>query len=49
MNAQERIMLDPKILVGKPVSKGTRLAVEFIIDLLAAAGPKPRVYKITLA
>ena len=32
---QDRIILDPKILAGKPVIKGTRLAVEFIIDLLA--------------
>jgi len=28
-------VINPKILVGKPVVKGTRLAVEFIIDLLA--------------
>jgi len=26
---------DPQILTGKPVVRGTRLAVEFIIDLLA--------------
>ena len=31
----DRIVIDPNILVGKPVVKGTRLAVEFIIDLLA--------------
>ena len=31
----DRIIIDPNILVGKPVVKGTRLAVEFIIDLLA--------------
>ncbi len=35
MNWQERIVVDPGILVGKPVVKGTRLAVEFIVDLLA--------------
>lgn len=35
MNWQERIIIDPNILVGKPVVKGTRLAVEFIVDLLA--------------
>lgn len=35
MNWQERIVIDPSILVGKPVVKGTRLAVEFIVDLLA--------------
>ncbi|AUS99827.1 antitoxin [Nostoc sp. CENA543] len=35
MDWQTRITLDPNILVGKPIIKGTRLAVEFIIDLLA--------------
>ena len=35
MNWQERIIVDPEILVGKPIIKGTRLSVEFIIDLLA--------------
>jgi uncharacterized protein (DUF433 family) len=35
MDWQERIVIDPNILVGKPAIKGTRLAVEFIIDLLA--------------
>jgi len=36
MNWQERITVDPEIQVGKPIVKGTRLAVEFIIDLLAS-------------
>ena len=35
MSWQERIVINPEILVGKPTIKGTRLAVEFIIDLLA--------------
>ncbi len=30
----ERIVLDPKILVGKPVVRGTRIAVEFVMELL---------------
>ncbi len=32
---KDRIVVDPAILVGKPVVKGTRLAVEFVVDLLA--------------
>jgi len=35
MNWQERITVDPKVLTGKPIIKGTRMAVEFVIDLLA--------------
>ena len=32
---QERITINPNVLTGKPVIKDTRLAVEFIIELLA--------------
>jgi uncharacterized protein (DUF433 family) len=35
MNWQDRIMVDSAVLAGKPVIKGTRLAVEFLIELLA--------------
>lgn len=31
----ERIMVDPRVLAGKPVIKGTRLAVEYILKRLA--------------
>jgi uncharacterized protein (DUF433 family) len=35
MDWRERITVDPQILVGKPIIKGTRISVEFVIDLLA--------------
>jgi uncharacterized protein (DUF433 family) len=31
----ERIVLDPEVLVGKPVIRGTRLSVEYVLNLLA--------------
>ena len=30
-----RITLDPKVMIGKPVIRGTRLTVEYILGLLA--------------
>ncbi len=35
MNWEDRIEINPRVLAGKPVIRGTRLAVEFIIELLA--------------
>jgi len=32
---QERIVLAPGVLAGKPVVRDTRLAVEFVVELLA--------------
>ena len=32
----ERIVVDPKILAGKPIVKGTRVSVELVLDRLAA-------------
>jgi uncharacterized protein (DUF433 family) len=42
---EERIEINPRILVGKPVVKGTRLAVEFIIELLAQGWPESEILR----
>ncbi|MGO9543661.1 MAG: DUF433 domain-containing protein [Rhodomicrobium sp.] len=43
MRSDERITLGPAVLAGKPVIKGTRLAVDFFIGLLAEGGNEARV------
>ena len=45
MNWQERIVADPRILAGKPMIKGTRLAVEFVLDLLANGWSEAEILK----
>jgi uncharacterized protein (DUF433 family) len=35
MEWRERIVVDPAVAVGKPVLRGTRLSVGFVLDLLA--------------
>jgi uncharacterized protein (DUF433 family) len=45
MTWHDRITLDPKILVGKPIIKGTRIAVEFVVDLLARGWTVERIVR----
>jgi uncharacterized protein (DUF433 family) len=45
MDWKERIIIDPGILAGKPVIKGTRLAVEFIVDLLANGWTNEEIFR----
>lgn len=42
---KERITVDPKVLAGKPIIKGTRIAVEFILDLLANGWTTEKILK----
>jgi uncharacterized protein (DUF433 family) len=43
MDWRERIVVDPGVLVGKPVIKGTRIAVELVIDLMARGYSKEQI------
>jgi uncharacterized protein (DUF433 family) len=40
---KEYIHSDPEILAGKPVVKGTRLSVEFILGLFAKGWPEQQI------
>jgi uncharacterized protein (DUF433 family) len=43
MNWRDHIHADPEILAGKPVVKGTRLAVEFLLGLLGAGWTQEQI------
>lgn len=42
-NWRDYIHADPEILAGKPVVKGTRLAVEFLLGLLGAGWTQEQI------
>ena len=35
MKYADQVTVDPEILIGKPVITGTRMSVEFVLELLA--------------
>ncbi|MFH1649091.1 MAG: DUF433 domain-containing protein [Candidatus Woesearchaeota archaeon] len=41
----KRIVIDEKVLRGKPIVKGTRISVEFILDLLSSGMSTEQVIK----
>jgi uncharacterized protein (DUF433 family) len=45
MKWQDRITIDPRVLVGKPIIKGTRISVEFVIDLLGRGWTQEQILK----
>ena len=45
MDWRERIVLNPEVLTGKPIIKGTRMSVEFIVDLLGRGWTTEQVLK----
>lgn len=51
MSFSDRIHCDPKILSGKPVIKGSRLAVSFILELLESGDTLEEIareYKVSI-
>jgi uncharacterized protein (DUF433 family) len=38
-----RIVLDPQVLTGKPVIRGTLLSIEFVIGLMAVGWSEPDI------
>ena len=40
---QDRIVTDPDTLFGKPRSRGTRIGVEFLLDLLASGWTEAQI------
>ena len=45
VNWRKYIHSDPNVLVGKPVVKGTRLSVEFLLSLLAKGWNEKQILK----
>ena len=41
----DRIVSNPAILGGKPIIKGTRISVEFILELVASGGSIPEIVR----
>ena len=42
---KQRIRIDPKIMVGKPVIRGTRIPVELIVRMLAQGIPESEILR----
>lgn len=40
-----RIISDPKVMVGKPIIRGTRITVELILELLTTGWTKAEILK----
>lgn len=43
MNWKEHIISDRSVLLGKPIIKGTRLSVEFVIELFASGWTEQQI------
>lgn len=43
MSWQDHISIDPQVLVGKPVVRGTRIAVELVVELMASGWTQEQI------
>lgn len=41
----DRIVRDPSVLCGKPVVKGTRLSVDFLLGLMGQGWPEEEILR----
>ncbi len=41
----QRIAIDPKVMVGKPVIRGTRIPVELVVRMVAQGIPEAEILK----
>jgi len=44
-NVLERISLNPRVMVGKPVIRGTRIPVELIVRMLGQGIPEDEILR----
>jgi uncharacterized protein (DUF433 family) len=45
VNWRDHIIVDPNILVGKPIIKGTRISVDFVVDLLGRGWTQEQILR----
>ncbi len=45
MKSNDRIIIDPNVLAGKPILKGTRIPVELLLELLSNGWSYEEIFK----
>jgi uncharacterized protein (DUF433 family) len=45
MRWEDHIVADPEIMTGKPVAKGSRLTVDFVLDLMAGGTSEAEIVR----
>jgi uncharacterized protein (DUF433 family) len=45
LDVTDRIVIDPAVLLGKPVVRGTRLSVDFLVGLMGQGWPEAEILR----